>query len=91
MASLMENFFSDGGAFEKVANTWLSYENIRQQNDANGTNQAAMLNTPTTTAQVQNDPATQAAASGTIAGMSTPMLIGLGVAGAVGLVLLIKK
>lgn len=89
--SLVDNFFDDGGAFEKVANTWLSYENIRQQNDANGSNQDSVLNTPSTTTQTQNDAATQIAKSGTLAGMSTTTLLMFGGVGIVGLFLLLKK
>jgi hypothetical protein len=87
MSSMIGDFFSDGGSFEKMANTWLSYEQIRQGNDASGSNQQAVMNTPSTTAQTQYDSALQGAP--VVSGLSNELLIG-GVVGVLGVMLLAK-
>ncbi|WP_425628536.1 hypothetical protein [Vibrio neptunius] len=73
--------------FTNIANTWLSYEAIKHGKDLNGQSQKEVYNKPTTNNQVNEVPDTTAPQTG----LSTPVKIGLGVAAAVGLVLLVKK
>ncbi|NAW57765.1 MULTISPECIES: hypothetical protein [unclassified Vibrio] len=83
---MLQDFFQDDFTFKNIANTWLTYEQIRHGSDATPQGQEQVYNKPTTNSQVNEVQEPQVSG-----GLSTELKIGLGAVGLVALILLIKK
>lgn len=84
---MFDNFLDDFSLKDAVGG-WLNYEQIKRGQDATGQSQQEVYNAPDKTQQV-NTAVTPTTVGGL--GISTPVLIGVGVATLAVVVLLVRK